>query len=257
MNKTKRRESILEELKKEKEVSINLLKKLLGVSVSTIHRDLDELEREGHIKKVFGGIVLVPDETPEIFCSVRLNTNPDLKRKIAKKALNYIENKDCIFIDNSSTGYYFAKALSQSNIKNIIIVTYSNLIPNLFVNNYNIQVVSTGGFFNKEMNCFMGTCAINTINEFNANKFFFSVAGVSINSGLTDFYDVNLTSLKRAMFNKSNEKICIVDSTKFEKIWQHKMFDFKEINNVITDNNIDNKILTSYLSFCSKVIIAS
>jgi len=239
MLKISRKEKILEVLKEKNNLKISDLYNILDVSIATIHRDLYELEIEGRIKKVFGGVVLnVPDdiETKNV---IRLNANVELKKRIAEKALEYIENGDCLFIDNSSTCYYFSRLISESNFKNIIIVTNSLSIPGLFIKNDDIHVVSTGGLFIKDMNSFAGPCAISAINEFNGNKFFFSVAAISINGDLSDIYNIDLVTVKREMHKRSKEKICLIDSTKFNKIGQSKIFNISEVEKIITDNGLD------------------
>lgn len=239
MLKVNRKEKILEILKNKKDIRINDLCRILNVSIATIHRDLDELEREGRVKKVFGGVILNNSDDIEIRNKVRLNTNVDLKKRISAKALELVENNDCLFIDNSTTCYYFAKALSESEFKNLVIVTNSYLIPGLFTKNENIQVVCTGGLLIKDMNSFAGPCAITAINEFNGNKFFFSVATISLDGDLSDIYDIDLVTVKREMFKRSKEKICLVDSSKFNKIGQSKIFNISQIDKIITDSNCD------------------
>ena len=100
--------------------------------------------------------------------------------KIGQKALEYVESGDCIFIDNSSTCYYFAESLSASSFKNVVVITDSNMIPGLFLGNKDITVISTGGTLLKELDSFYGPVAIDAISRFNGNKFFFSAGAVSL-----------------------------------------------------------------------------
>ena len=234
-----RKEKIASMLQEKKECTIDKLCKYFNVSLATIHRDLNDLEREGRVKKVHGGVLLNIVDDIETRNTIRLQTNVELKKKIAAKALQFVENNDCLFIDNSTTCYYFVKALSESEFKNLVIVTNSYLIPGLFTKNENIQVVCTGGLLIKDMNSFAGPCAITAINEFNGNKFFFSVAAISLNGDLSDIYDIDLVTVKREMFKRSKEKICLVDSSKFNKVGQSKIFNISQIDKIITDSNCD------------------
>jgi DeoR family transcriptional regulator, fructose operon transcriptional repressor len=241
MLKVNRKELIVSLLEKKKESKVYELCDMLNVSVPTIHRDLDELEREGRIKKVFGGVILNTPEDIETKNIIRLNTNVELKKRIAGKAQEYVTEGECIFLDNSSTCYYFAKAIAEKNFKNLVIVTNSYSIPGLFIKNDNVKVVCTGGLFIKDMKCFAGPCSIAAINEFNGNKYFFSVASISLNGDLSDLYDIDLVSVKREMFKRSEKKICLVDSSKFNKIGQSKIFGLNEIDMIITDNKLDEE----------------
>jgi len=256
MLKVNRKEKIIEILKNKNDIKVNNLCKILNVSIATVHRDLDELEREGRIKKVFGGVILNNEEDIEVRNMVRLRTNVDLKKRVAAKALEFIENGDCLFLDNSSPCYYFAKAISESKFNNLVIVTNSYLIPGLFIRNDNVQVVCTGGLLIKEMNSFAGPCAISAINEFNGNKFFFSVAAISLNGDLSDIYNIDLVTVKREMFKRSKEKICLIDSSKFNKVGQSKIFSINEIDKIITDSNCDKSIREEIITSGIKLIIS-
>lgn len=256
MLQTTRREKIISLLQEKKGYEIDKLCKYFNVSLATVHRDLNELEREGRVKKVHGGVLLNVAEKVESRNAVRLRTNIKLKKKIAVKALEFVENKDCLFLDNSTTCYYFAEALSNSKFQDIVIVTNSFLIPGLFLENKNIQVVSTGGLFEKEYNCFVGQRAIATINEFNSNKFFLSTGVISLKGELSDDYRPNLNEVKREMFKRSKEHICLVDSTKFNRIGQSKVFSLSEIDKIITDSNCSRKTREKFSKVGKELIIA-
>jgi len=256
MLQTTRKEKIISLLQENKEYEIDKLCKYFDVSLATVHRDLNELEREGRVKKVHGGVLLNVIEDIETRNIIRLRTNVKLKKKIAIKALEFVENGDCIFLDNSTTCYYFAKELSESKFTDIVIVTNSYLIPGLFIKKEDIQIVSTGGVLLRELNCFVGSCAIAAINEFNGNKFFLSTAAISIKGELSDIYRPDPDEVKRAMFKKSKEHICLVDSSKFGHIGQSKVFSLSEMDKIITDNNCNKGKRRDFANVGKELIIA-
>jgi DeoR/GlpR family transcriptional regulator of sugar metabolism len=250
-----RKEEIIALLNENKKFLIEDLRKYLGISLGTIHRDLNELKREGRIKKVYGAVYL--NQTNDVLENeIRLKTNVELKEKIALKAMDYIENNDCIFLDNSSTCYYFAKELAKSKINGLVVITNSNIIPGLFLRSNNIQDVSTGGVMQRELNCFAGFYTLNTINNFNGSKFFFSIKGISVNGDLSDIHFPECNQVKREMFIKSKEHICLVDSTKFNKVSQSKVFLLSEIDKIITDNKCSQKIIDEFAMLGKKIIIS-
>ena len=55
----KRHEIILQLLRKKGSITVNEIKDELGISESTIRRDLNTLDEEGRLVKVFGGAVSV------------------------------------------------------------------------------------------------------------------------------------------------------------------------------------------------------
>jgi DeoR/GlpR family transcriptional regulator of sugar metabolism len=253
----KRKLKIVDLLEEKREYKVDDLCRYFNVSLATIHRDLNELEREGRVKKVHGGVLLNVIEDIETRNIIRLRKNIKLKKKIAKKALEFIKNGDCLFLDNSTTCYYLAEELSGSEFKDICILTNSNLIPRLFVkNNNNIQIISTGGLYLKELDCFVGTHAFHTINEFNGDKFFLSTAKISIKGELSDIYRPESDEIKKAFFNRAKEHICLVDSTKFNNIGPSKVFSLEDIDLIITDNNCSQEIRDDFSHIGKKLIIS-
>ena len=256
MLQTIRKEKIVNLLQEKKECEISELCKYFDVSLATIHRDLNELEREGRVNKVHGGVILNVVEKVETKNAIRLKTNINLKRKIAAKALEFVESGDCLFLDNSTTCYYFAEVLACSKFKNLVIVTNSYPVPGLFLENKNIKVVSTGGLLDSEYNCFVGERAIATINEFNSNKFFLSTGMISIKGELSDNYSDSLNEIKREMYKRSKEHICLVDSTKFNRIGQSITFKISEIDKIITDSNYSKETRAEFAKNGKELIIA-
>ncbi|MBC7333523.1 MAG: DeoR/GlpR transcriptional regulator [Actinobacteria bacterium] len=251
-----RKEEIINLLKEKKECKVDDLCRRFGVSLSTIHRDLNELEREGRIQKIHGGVLLNVIEDIETRNTIRLRTNVELKKRIANKALKFVENGDCLFLDNSTTCYYFAKALSESKFQDLLVITNSYLIPGLFLKNQNIQVVSTGGQLLKEFNCFVGPCAIAAIDRFNGDKFFLSTAAISIEGELSDTFRPESDEVKREMYRRSREHICLVDSTKFGRIGQSRVFSLSEIDKIITDSGCSNEVREEFARIGKELIIA-
>lgn len=68
MTHSYRQHVILDKLASQGTVSINDLARDLGVSAMTVHRDLDQLERAGQLRKVRGGAVAAEAPPPGTLC---------------------------------------------------------------------------------------------------------------------------------------------------------------------------------------------
>ena len=92
-----RHQRICNVLKSRGNVSVTELQEMLGVSEVTIRRDLKLLSTDGFIKRVHGGATYCSSDMETLFTE-RSIVNIELKRAIAKYALQEIEQNDSIFI---------------------------------------------------------------------------------------------------------------------------------------------------------------
>ena len=93
-----RQEKIMEILSSNEIISTESIMKDLGVSVSTLRRDLMKLEGEKKITLLHGGGVRLAQRTTELNISTKMDLNRDAKDLIAKKAASLVEDGDVIFI---------------------------------------------------------------------------------------------------------------------------------------------------------------
>jgi DeoR/GlpR family transcriptional regulator of sugar metabolism len=252
MKKHFRKEEVLDYIKEKAVCSVDELQNRFAVSISTIHRDLNLLEQEGRINKFYGKVT-IKDES-ELYRS-RINVNVQLKRRIAQSALELIDNGDCVFIDNSTTTYYLAEALCESSYQDILVLSNSALVVDLFLNNKNIGFISTGGKLNKDFDSFVGPQAIRTIDDFNGSKYFFSARSISIDGGVSDVFSPDELAVKNKMYSNAREAYLLVDSTKFNQVSTVKCFDVKELRNIITDSGIPGEVLQEYRDTGLNVIV--
>jgi DeoR/GlpR family transcriptional regulator of sugar metabolism len=87
---------------------------MFNVSISTRHRDLEELEKQGLVKKVMGGAVLVSVSQLQTHFDKRLQTQAREKKAIAKRAIDYIQDDTSIYLDHSTSTTYLAREIKQN-----------------------------------------------------------------------------------------------------------------------------------------------
>lgn len=89
---TERYEKIMEILREKRTIKVSALSELFGVSIETIRRDLDYLEKDGRLKKVYRGAALEQVLAQEKSLTSRIAANAGLKQKIARIACRYVED---------------------------------------------------------------------------------------------------------------------------------------------------------------------
>ena len=122
--RVQRLEAIAAYIQKEGSVSIQQLCEEFQVSVNTIRRDLDALVQEGAVKKVYGGVVAAgrtedastPLTRELMDFQVRNRECLNEKQKIGRKAAEFVQHGDTIFLDSGSTTLQMIPYLAEKKI---------------------------------------------------------------------------------------------------------------------------------------------
>lgn len=226
---------------------VNELSQIFGVSPETIRRDLTSLAKNKKIVRSFGGAMI--SENNASFLDVDNPTNngnfvdkaeafikrtkeqPERKMRIAKSALQYIHEHECIIMDNSSSCWFLARQLPD--IELTVITNSLNIIQTLACRK-KIRIVSVGGEYSERHGDFHGPVAEFIINNFKVNKLFFSCQGLDSGLEIKDSNEVNVR-LKQEMLKVADQKILMVDSSKFERYSLYKICDLADIDVLITN----------------------
>src|ERR671917_2150735 len=91
-------------------VSVPELAQRFGVSVVTIRKDLERLERRRLLRRVRGGAVPAPSPDEGAF-EIRLHLHTAEKLAVAREAARMVKDGDAIAVDGSTTCYYLIKEL--------------------------------------------------------------------------------------------------------------------------------------------------
>ncbi len=224
-----RHNKILKILSEKNEVNVAELVKTLSVSGVTVRQDLSDLEDKGLIKRVHGGAVLgSPDKIAN-----RLVYNYEEKLKIAKKAAEFVQNGETVFIESGSTNSLLAKELTKKN--NITLLTSNLFIANEIKDFRSINIILMGGVYQAQSECLVGQLTKLCIEQFNFDKAFIGVDGFTIDTGFTgkDMLRAETTS---AIVKKAKQNFILTDSSKFGRKALIKICDTSEITHLISDN---------------------
>ena len=99
----RRQERIAEIVLARGTVSAQDLAETFAVSVMTIHRDLDQLQRQGVLRKSRGAATAQPSGTFESNVEYRAKANLEAKQAIAQHACRHVESGMSVLLDDSTT----------------------------------------------------------------------------------------------------------------------------------------------------------
>ena len=111
-----RQETMRDYIEDQNVVTIKQLQALFPeVSLMTIHRDLDSLEKAGAVVKFRGGAKSVR-HTADVEFNIRMQANNPGKSMIARKALSLLQPHSAVFLDASTTNLALARCLPDINL---------------------------------------------------------------------------------------------------------------------------------------------
>ncbi|SHI22274.1 transcriptional regulator, DeoR family [Sporobacter termitidis DSM 10068] len=247
-----RHEKIIKILREEKSVKVSELAEMFGVSIVTIRRDLDYLNKEGRLTKVYGGAILEHVVAQEKKYTVRAAANLELKKEIAQIACQFVEEGQSIALDTSTTNLEIAKMLKK-NFDHLTIITNAIDIALELRDKDRFSIILTGGTLRGDELCLLGGLAEEFLNKFHIDKVFASVSGISVSDGFTD-YGLGEYHVKMKMIERAREVIIPADSSKFDVISLLKMGDLDLCDFIITDSKLDKNILQKYLDNQVKIV---
>jgi len=199
------------------------------VSLSTMRRDVDELERQGKIVKVFGGIKLSEEALKDVD-EAKLFKYDYERDKIAKAASELVDDGDIIMLGSGATVAHMVKYLKGK--KGITLVSNNLAVLNETLK-CDFNVVSIGGNLDKKIMSFVGLNSSKQVNELNANKCFLSCNGVNVHS-ISNVADLE-ADLKRKEIAVSDKVILLADANKFNKMSLYSFATFKDLDYLITN----------------------
>lgn len=207
---------ILATLNKEKKISNRYLTQRLGISESTLRRDLDFLEDEGKIKRVHGGAVLTINQDELSFSDNEL-TNLEAKKAIAKKASKLIKDKMLIFIDGGSTTNILIDYIEARDIK--VVTNGITHLGKLMERKIPTNIL--GGEIKIKTGVSLGPIAMEELSNYK-----FDLAFLGANGFDGDFYytaDLNEALLKRRAKQMSDVCYVLADSSKENLLYHSKI----------------------------------
>lgn len=199
--------------------------KILGISESTVRRDINFLADTGKVIKVYGGAMFDPQDvdTKEDSFEQKMDINATEKGKAAEKALELITPDDFIYIDAGTTTKYIADNFDMSGVR---IVTNGIAHARILASKGN-EVVLVGGNVKISTDAIVGTLAVNTLDKYHFTKGFFGTNGISPKAGYTT-PDINEALVKKAAMQKCSKSFIVCDSSKFNTISAVTFASFRE-----------------------------
>lgn len=233
-------------------VRIEQLSERFNISLMTVHRDLDELESRGLLRKSRGVATALASSLVESSDVFRAGQQLSEKKALAHAAMEFIEPGQSVFLDDSTTVLAMAKLLPSK--APLTIITNVLTLMNELHGAGGVSLVGLGGNYYNWCSAFMGRMTNEAIGKLRSDMFIMSTAAITDD---TCFHQsLETVDTKHAMFDASAQRILLVDHTKFEKRALHALKHLTDFDVVIVDSQTRDQDIVRMRSQGVHVVVA-
>ncbi|MFA5057906.1 MAG: DeoR/GlpR family DNA-binding transcription regulator [Opitutaceae bacterium] len=195
-------------------IRVENLSDRLQVSLATVRRDLDQLERNGAIRRVHGGAVSVEGRLDEPVFEDKSARAVREKRRIAEAALAFVEEGDTIYLDGGSTVLELARLLRE---RTSLTVVTNSLHAAQALAGRGPRLIMIGGELRRLSQTFVGPLTRLILEDLHVDKAFMGTIGFAPKEGLTTT-DPSEAFTKEIIMGRARKVIVLADSSKAGKV---------------------------------------
>jgi len=243
MLKNEREQEILSALRSAGYLSVRQLSQSLYISESTVRRVLTALEREGYIRRSYGGAEILTRHSYAPSFNARTHQNPEAKKIIARKAAGLVSDGSIVFLDQSSTAFYLALELLSK--RTLTVMTNNTEILSLLAQT-DFTVLSSGGrLCESNRMCLVDAEAERSFRSIYADLAFFSTKSLSADGIISDCNREEI-SVRNAMLHNAARKIFLCDSTKLDTRSAYRQCTLEDVDHLISEGIAVRKYQTQF-----------
>ncbi|MCC5974716.1 MAG: DeoR/GlpR transcriptional regulator [Rubellimicrobium sp.] len=209
----------------------------LGVSMSTLRRDVDYLGESGHLERTHGGAMLNEDRRRalELEPAIASELESNAKRAIGYAAAELILTGQTVMFDSGTTTAAAARAARDRGIP-FTAVTNDLAIAGLLSSSPSIRVLVVGGFVRTGTSTLLGPEILRAVSRLRADLVFIGTHALTPDD-LSDT-SADLADLKRSFVEAGERAIALVDTSKIFSRAFCSFANTRELDRVITDSRI-------------------
>lgn len=246
-----RRHRILERVAEQQTIHIAELATELGVSEMTIRRDITRLERDGFLRRTYGGATAHITRSMELLFNARALQNTPAKRLIGMHLARTMPPVTTMFIGIGSTTEQFAMFLPARDQR--VVITGSLPVASLLGTRRGRVIVLGGSVLADELAC-VGPIAAATVKRYYAEVAVLGAAGISAADGISELDD-EAAEIQRLMIEHSARTILIADGSKLGSRTMATVGPADCIDTLVTDSTAVPGELNAFRELGKEVIV--
>ena len=226
---------IVKMVNQEGTVTVLELAQAIGISESTIRRDLNQLDKLGRIRKVHGGataVVLMSDGR-ERNMQEKYSRNIEEKRAIAAYAATLVHANDFVFLDAGSTTEQMAEYLEENTA--LYVTNGITLAQKLAARGFKTMLLA--GRVKASTDAVIGMEAVASLSQYHFTRGFFGANGITVAEGFTT-PDLEEAANKRAAMEHCRQCYVLADNSKFDTLSNVSFGELSKAKIITTRGNV-------------------
>lgn len=229
-----RRTKILQIAEESGFVSLQRLVAEVGASESTVRRDLEFLDSQGHLHRTRGGAAYAGDSLTDF--DARQHQASRQKRQIARRMAELISNGETVLLDGGTTTLEVARNLRGKALQ---VVTNSLPIASLLMNQPDVELIFIGGYVYPKTGVALGELAVGALKNINVSRLVMSTGGIA-SDGLFNS-NALLVETERQMIAAAKHVTLVADSSKFGQRALSHLCSLDAVHEVVTDDGLSDE----------------
>jgi DeoR/GlpR family transcriptional regulator of sugar metabolism len=228
-----RKQAIMALLVTSRVMSVDDLALRFDVSRMTIHRDLDDLEAAGLLRKVRGGATVEAGTQFESDFRIRALQDGEAKARMARAAAHLIEPGMTVMVNDGSMAAELAAPLLA--LRPLTVITNNAALIDRLRDESGIRLIALGGIYNPKYNGFFGVVTEAALSSLRADVAFISTPAVT---DLRAFHmDDEVVRAKRAMMEAAGLTCLLINHKRFGRPALHALAHLRDFEHIITDDS--------------------
>ncbi|HEX8864130.1 MAG TPA: DeoR/GlpR family DNA-binding transcription regulator [Lentzea sp.] len=235
-----RRELILRTLRADGPSEVRSLADKLGVSQATIRRDLEQLDADGKLTRVYGGAMALDpgdvnsEDVDDPFAEVAAERAED-KDAVARAAAAMVQDGETVLLDIGTTMHRLAHHLHG---KRITVITSNLAVFDELRDDADVELVLLGGMVRRRYHSLVGFLTEDNLRQVHAGRLFLGTSGVRGDGAVMDTTLVEVP-LKRAMIKAADQVVLVADGGKFPGVGVARVCGPDDLDVVVTTASAD------------------
>jgi len=245
---------LLEMLQSSKRLNVQSVARSLSISEATARRFFSQLEEEGKVIRVHGGVQLAPQLGYDYSFRASAAHHQRQKQLIGARAADLVRDGERIFLDSGTTVLKLAETLSlriqTGGLKDLVVLT--NSVTHLETVARWCKVILIGGELRVERLDVCGSLAETNLEQFHVSRAFLGADAVSLTGGFMTT-DERTSRMNQCVVERADHAYVLADSSKFGRSSFVQYAGFGQVETVFTDAGLGKGALAAFTAAGARI----